>query len=168
MSKIVFLDIDGVLNSRRTVVAFGSYPYTVTGLDRAKFDEVSVRLISGIIETAGAKVVLSSTWRKDGNWHEIGPALGIPIIDKTPVGIGPRGSEIAQWLSEHAEVEQYAIVDDDSDMLPEQLPFFVQTSGFEGFSWVNAEKLAGLLGINIYDVRALRMRKPDEKTEWIV
>jgi hypothetical protein len=32
-----------------------------------------------------------------------------------------RGEEIKAWLHQHPEVTRYAIVDDDSDMLPEQV-----------------------------------------------
>lgn len=151
--KVVFLDIDGVLNSQRSCIAFGGFPHNPTGPERQMFDEVAVRLVAGIVRAAGAKVVLSSTWRKHDNWTEIGPALGLPIIDRTPCSWkGRRGLEIAEWLAAHPEVESYAIVDDDSDMLPEQLPFFVHTSGFDGLSWSNAKRLAELLGIDLYDV----------------
>lgn len=151
--KVLFLDIDGVLNSVRSCIAFGGYPHRVTGEHRTKFDEVSVRLISGIVEAAGAKVVLSSAWRNDKDWHEIGPSLGIEIIDRTPSLLGSRGEEIKDWLDRHPEVESYAIVDDDGDMLPEQRPFFVNTDAHDGLSWANAYRLAELLGASIYDVR---------------
>lgn len=165
--KALFLDIDGVLNSHRTVIAFGGYPHGLTGTARGMFDEVAIGLISGIAEASGAKIVLSSSWRNDENWLEIGPALGLQITDRTPSCLGPRGQEIAQWLKEHPEVESYAIVDDDGDMLEEQKPFFVHTSHYEGLTFANAEHLAALLGIAIYDVRAPRLRKPIETLEWM-
>jgi hypothetical protein len=56
-----------------------------------------------------------------------------------------RGSEIAEWLSRHPEVDRYAIVDDDSDMLPEQVPFFVQTSFETGMTDEHAAKLIEVL-----------------------
>jgi len=164
--KIVFLDIDGVLNSHRSVIAFGGYPHTVVGHERAMFDEVAVRLIAGVVRTAGASVVLSSTWRKFDGWEEIGPALGMPIIDRTPSMLGCRGMEIADWLHRHPEVERYAIIDDDSDMLEVQKPFFVHTSHFEGFSWKNAEKLAELMGIALYDVNHPRLQPAKPALAW--
>lgn len=164
--KVVFLDIDGVLNSHRSCVAYGGYPMAVTGRDLAMFDEVAVRLVAGIVKAAGAKVVLSSTWRKDADWHLIGPALGMEIIDRTPVRMGRRGEEIAAWLAEHPEVECYAIVDDDSDMLPEQQPFFVHTLHADGLSWANAAHLASLMGVSISDVSSGRPRKPTAALAW--
>lgn len=150
--KVVFLDIDGVLNSHRTVIANGGYPHTTRGHERDMFDDTALKLIRGIVRTAGAQIVLSSTWRKFPDWEEIGPGLDLPIIDRTPSLSGTRGEEIADWLRRHTEVERYAIIDDDSDMLEVQKPFFVHTSHFDGFSWKNAEQLAVLMGIVIYDV----------------
>ena len=52
-----------------------------------------------------------------------------------PFVVNPRvtpGGRTGEWLSRHPEVERYAIVDDDSDMLPEQMPFFVRTSAETG------------------------------------
>lgn len=164
--KILFLDIDGVLNSHRTAIAFGGYPFKVHGEQRGMFDEVALALIRGIVKTANAQIVLSSSWRTSPEWREIGPALDLPIIDRTPSGLGPRGKEIADWLARHPEVESYAIVDDDSDMLGEQMPFFVKTSGFNGLSWDDACKLADLLGIRIHDVNHPRLREPAAKLAW--
>lgn len=158
--KVVFLDIDGVLNSHRTCIAFGGIPHTTARNGRAALDEVAIRLIGGIVRASGAKVVLSSTWRKHADWLDYGPALDLPIIDRTPSGMGPRGREIADWLADHPEVEQYAIIDDDSDMLLEQLPVFVHTSYAEGFSFANATRLAELMGISIYDVNHPKQRVP--------
>lgn len=157
--KVLFLDIDGVLNSHRSMVAFGGAPHHAAD-HRGRFDEVAVRLIRGITAAAGAKVVLSSSWRCDSEWREIGNALGIPLLDRTPSMLGPRGKEIAAWLAAHPEVESYAIVDDDGDMLPEHLPFFVKTTYQDGLTFACAEKLAGLLGIRIWDVNHPGQRAP--------
>ena len=56
---IVFLDIDGVLNSyswwaRRTTMEF---PYR-------EFDPVCVSRLSGLVERVDADIVISSPWRK--------------------------------------------------------------------------------------------------------
>ena len=121
--KILFLDIDGVLNSTRTCVAFGGYPMELKHI--AAFDQVAIRLIQRLCDSAGVQVVLSSAWRLHCDFKDVGAALGLPIIDRTPSLSGNRGSEIARWLSEHPEVEQYAIIDDDGDMLDGQLSRFV-------------------------------------------
>lgn len=167
MSKALFLDVDGVLNSYRSAIAFGSMPWAHELPDVSKFDHVAVRLIRGIAETAGAQIVLSSSWRQCSNWPELGPALGMRITDRTPSMLGPRGKGIAAWLADHPEVERYAIVDDDGDMLPEQMPYFVKTNMREGFTWDCAEKLASLLGIRIFDVNVGRPLPAEGRTlQW--
>jgi hypothetical protein len=45
-------------------------------------------------------------------------------------------------------------------MLPEQFPYFVHTSGFDGFTWANALRLADLMGVNIFDVNHPGQRLP--------
>ena len=143
--KILFLDIDGVLNSTRTCVAFGGYPMELTHI--AAFDQVAIRLIQRLCDSAGVQIVLSSAWRLHCHFKDAGEALGLPIIDRTPSGMGPRGREIQDWLDAQPEpVECYAIIDDDGDMLPEQLAHFVKTDGHEGITWDDYVKLCGLFG----------------------
>jgi hypothetical protein len=146
--KVLFLDIDGVLNSAKTCCAFGGYPFTMDHI--GAFDQAAIRLIQRLCDQ-GVQVVLSSSWRNDKDWETYGPGLGLPIIDRTPSSMGPRGSEIKQWLDAHPEVEQYAIVDDDRDMLAEQLPRFVKTNGEEGLTFADYRKLCELFGMNPWD-----------------
>lgn len=154
--RVLFLDIDGVLNSHRTVVAFNGYPHDVSPAGLAQFDMAAVALLRGLCKAGGVQVVLSSTWRLDPKWKTFGPALGLPIIDRTPSLLGPRGKEIAAWLEAHPEVERFAIVDDDSDMLPEQRPFFVKTQHEDGLTWVPFTKLCELFSVSPYDCNEAR------------
>lgn len=157
--KVLFLDIDGVLNSHRSAYAFGGFPFDVDK-HRNRFDEVAVSLIRNVAKASGAQIVLSSSWRTDKDWERIGHGLNLPITDRTPdMHPGPRGAEIAAWLADHPEVECYAIVDDDPDMLDEQKPYFVQTRHEDGLSYADANKLAELLGCTSSDV--LRINRPD-------
>ncbi len=59
--RVIFLDIDGVLNSHRTAAAYRE------PLMR-KLDPVSVKLLHRIVSKADAKLVISSTWRLDPDW----------------------------------------------------------------------------------------------------
>lgn len=142
--KILFLDIDGVLNSAKTCCAFGGYPMELAHI--AAFDQAAIRLVQRLCDSAGVQIVLSSAWRISHPFAEVGSALGLPIIDRTPSSAGPRGREIQAWLDAHPEVEQYAIVDDDSDMLGEQMPRFVKTNGEEGLTFSDFRKLCELFG----------------------
>jgi hypothetical protein len=142
--KVLFLDIDGVLNSTKTCVAFGGYPMELEHI-RA-FDGAAIKLIQRLCDSAGVQIVLSSAWRLHYPYEKVGEALGLPIIDRTPSFLGPRGLEINAWLADHPDVELFAIVDDGADMLPDQMPRFVRTNGHEGLTWGDFTKLCALFG----------------------
>lgn len=123
--KILFLDVDGVLNSTRS--------RSFLALSKG-----ALRRLRSIVEQTGCKIVVSSTWRK----HEFSRVRlrktlrykGLEIYDITPdfsrgsIGErGCRGDEIQEWLDRHPETTAYCILDDDSDMLDSQLRNFVQT-----------------------------------------
>lgn len=122
MKKIIFLDIDGVIcvNWMDFVDEFGH-----------GFNKDYVNNLQKIIDKTGAKIVLSSTWRKAGlsNMQRMWEMRDLPgeLIDVTPVFNTSRGEEIAEYLRENP-CDKYVIIDDDSDFLPEQKPFFVRTS----------------------------------------
>ena len=115
---MIFLDIDGVLNSVR-------YDRSRTPSD-GNIDRTRLVLLRQLVEQTGAEIVLSSSWRR--HWHRdawacnpIGRELhtifgefGLHIMDKTPV-LGPtmRAEEIEAWLEKHArQVESFVILDD--------------------------------------------------------
>jgi len=135
--KLLFLDIDGVLNCSVTKERWNG----LTGIDR--------RLASMLLQWLSGKdvgVVLSSTWRLYDDTKEHLAAAGLSWIGQTPNLRAIRGHEIAQYLDETPDVEAYAILDDCSDMLPEQLPFLVQTSHVHGLRRRNFAKLNRILG----------------------
>ncbi|MES2397908.1 MAG: HAD domain-containing protein [Bacteroidota bacterium] len=151
--KIIFLDIDGVLN----VIGQGHDEY---GQIFHKHFEDNLKRI---IDETGAKIVVSSSWRSCGLkvMQEMWEKRGLPgeIIDVTPSlrlqkggsiafyndklerhptesvqGYSiPRGCEIEYWLRNEAwrigTIDGYVILDDDTDMLMHQKEKFVQCSG---------------------------------------
>lgn len=133
--KVIFLDIDGVLNHQKhyewllttdePTPLQRTYPYT-------EFNPKSCQLLNEIIKETGAEIVVSSSWRLDGEnrLNILFKHFGLPkIYGITPVfNNRVRGDEIKQWLSEHPNVDKYVILDDDTDMLPEQISFFVKTN----------------------------------------
>jgi hypothetical protein len=145
--KVMFLDIDGVLNSVDTAVAFHSLKTEIDyRINEQRLDPVSIGLLKALCDKTDAKIVISSTWRMGRTLQDfinIFASYGwkdFPVIDKTPIGyhlfeIGSRtrGHEIQHWLSEHPEVTKYLIIDDDSDMLDEQMQSFVHVSNINGF-----------------------------------
>lgn len=149
--KVLFLDIDGVLNSTRSAAALGGCPWprnrNMQG-DWEKFDQVAVKLMARLVSETEAHVVLSSTWRIGMDQEratELGDFLGYVITSATPRLPGVRGLEIKQWLDEHPGVQQYAIVDDDSDMLAEQMPHFIKVDGNVGLTYQNYKDAKQLL-----------------------
>lgn len=142
--KVLFLDIDGVLNSMRTAIANGGFPHDFS--KPGQFDMTAIGLIRKLCVETDTKIVLSSTWRILDHYLDCGLYLNLPIIDATPVCNSFRGHEIKAWLDMHPEVSQYAIVDDDDDMLEEQKPFFVNTNVEEGLMYKDYKQLRAILG----------------------
>jgi hypothetical protein len=135
--KLLFLDIDGVLNCKTTTERWNG----LIGVDR--------RLAALFLEWLSGKdvgIVLSSTWRLYDDTKAQLSAVGLSWIGQTPKLRAVRGHEIAQFLNETPGVEAYAILDDCSDMLPEQLPFLVQTRHVHGLRKRNFAKLNRILG----------------------
>lgn len=139
--KILFLDVDGVLNKA------SDYAVRIEGAKSCLLvNQHLVDRMQQVLEDTGAKVVLSSSWRNLQGGREFVEECGIPIIDETDNGPGKRGDQIQRWLDSHPEVETYAIVDDDSDMLDHQLPHFVLTEFETGLTKQAAYRLAYKLG----------------------
>jgi hypothetical protein len=120
--KVLFLDIDGVLNRRGTVERCGPY----TGVDMALANQFT----DWLKKYPEVSVVLSSAWRLsfleqyDGKEHL--HAAGIYWIDETPFLYDDRGCEIELWLKDRPWVTEFAILDDMNDM-GSVLPYLVQT-----------------------------------------
>jgi hypothetical protein len=113
--KVVFLDIDGVLNCSKTPNP-RNLPYVVDELLLARFRD--------LLRRTGASVVLSSTWRYDPAGLFAAKHYGIPFIDVTPdLPQEPRCKEVLEWLRTHPDVNRYAVIDDEDDELDE-LPLF--------------------------------------------
>jgi hypothetical protein len=113
--KVIFLDIDGVLNCKKTPNP-RKFPYVV--------DRKLLRRLKRLLDRTGAKVVLSSTWRYDPAGLFSARHWGVPFIDVTPdMPKRPRRSEILAWLRAHPRGTRYAIIDDEDDGL-DTLPLF--------------------------------------------
>lgn len=145
-TKILFLDIDGVLNSERSATAFGGYPHSFSASDMARFDHVALALVRRLCRVTSASVVLSSDWRYSFTAHQVANAFDLPVMDLTPRLPATRGKEIATWLEAHPEVERFAIVDDVPQMFEEQAANFVLTDPAVGLSLNNYSALLRILG----------------------
>jgi hypothetical protein len=117
--KVLFLDIDGVLNSRSTTNFKELYP----------IDPYMAFLVGKIQLDTDCKVVLSSSWRHHPDGVATVDKNIVKLYGSTPITTDPahlRGDEIKLWLADHPEVIRYAILDDDSDFYPDQ-PLFKTT-----------------------------------------
>lgn len=139
MRKVLFLDIDGVLNTKHwdRNASIDQYGYV--------FDPIAVTNLGKIVEESCADIVISSSWKGMGfaklcemwkNRKLPGKIVGITpdIMDESVVNIEfdnnelmcSRGCEIKAWLiQQRGDVTNYAILDDVDDVLPEQQSHFV-------------------------------------------
>jgi len=151
--KVIFLDIDGVINPQLHMNALHLHNRANQIPHRDEFGYLfcphTVENLEYIVHTSGAKIVVSSTWRLSGLqvMKDLFKVRGIDVDvhDITPRLNTPRGEEIAAWLGENDYVTKYVILDDDSDMLPEQLPYFVQTTNKYGLTRKLAEQAINIL-----------------------
>lgn len=112
MRFVVFLDIDGVLNTRTTVKRT---PYGYTGIDDAR-----VKILANAIEKCGGgDIVLSSDWKVMDRNHEDYRYLvsklgqcGLEISDHTIDKERKRGLGVKEYLELHPEIEEFVILDD--------------------------------------------------------
>ena len=148
--RVIFLDVDGVLNSERYALrleqrhrelghAEPASPKRETTCDCFKLyhqiDRAAIARLNLLVRVTGAKIVVSSTWRKLFDLpelHRIFSEHGLvaELVGATPEGHKEpalleayghpervfRGYEIDYWLRQHPEVEKFVILDDGSDM----------------------------------------------------
>lgn len=126
--KIIFLDIDGVLNNTKYVLDLIENKKITQGNCNIFhiFDPICVDNLANVVKKTGAQIVLSSTWRgsyKKGDMDKVTidywlNTFRIPLpIDITPYLGSKRGYEIQSWLDNHPDVENFVILDDDTDMV---------------------------------------------------
>lgn len=139
--KVIFLDIDGVLNTSSSLE------------DNVHLLPEKCLRIAHIAKTCDAKIVISSSWRRNNDllfFKSVFNCLGIPkhlIIDKTPCSNKNRirGYDIAEWLSNNEHVISYIIIDDSSDFFEYQKRYHIKTRKTAGISFQNMLDAINLL-----------------------
>ena len=123
--NVIFLDVDGVVNIPLWHIdEQGQYKCRYNFPEDGLVNSFqSAQWVSEFCEKFNYKVVISSTWRKDGLGickdclYNGGLRKSIDIIDTTPILDNKhRCDEITEWLSQHPEVTGYLIFDDESDV----------------------------------------------------
>jgi len=163
LDSIIFLDVDGVLNTHSPLC-----PHVMCG----QIHDDKAAILKRIILTTKAQIVLSSAWRyliyRDDmnlvglNWlfrsHGIpGVIFGITREDTMVVrepwdGSQPwpvsneRGRQIADWVRINEFSGKYVVIDDmDLGISEMKLPF-VQTDPRNGLTEIDAERAIEFLG----------------------
>ncbi len=166
--KTIFLDFDGV----------------ITIPPRWNMDLSKIQIIKNIVDATGAKIIVSSSWRRNSieetkiaicnrikNAPELMRWFVENLYDVTGIGAN-RGKEINQYLLNHKDITNYIIIDDDSDMLPEQLFHFIQTDWGTGITTheeelaikiLNNEYVYNVLGLN-FELRNAWVQKCNNNT----
>ena len=109
--KVIFLDIDGVLNSDSYIDK--ARKLGLKGIEK-EIDIGKIKLLKKAVEETGAKVVLSSSWRLTKNLSDLRELFARYeiFLDTTPFINNERGYEIKQYLQENKGVEDFIILDD--------------------------------------------------------
>ncbi len=165
MKKIIFLDLDGVLNT-------GHYQHFLTYNNEAwqdkhgmLFDPAVVQQLKRIIDATHADIVIESSWKHLGleamqtMWTD--REMPGKVIDITPTSISDRfllgatsdsgmrqckGVEIECWLGDNgSEDMRYVIIDDEYVIMDFQMPFFLQVDSYSGLTEEIADKAIEIL-----------------------
>lgn len=159
--KLIFLDIDGVLNSTQSAYFYNRQHKRISM--ESRLCPIAMSNLAYILETyPEAYIVVSSSWRKSRTVKQLGKILAdydsiqaSRIIDKTPLnlelGSEVRGRQIKAWFTENpglsSKVTHFVIFDDDGDMEDYVgTPNFIQTSSRNGLTWTEVEQTLKFFG----------------------
>lgn len=152
--KIIFLDIDGVLNNEKHLELVANY---------RTFDPYSVHALNRALKETGAYIVVSSTWRYMNDVDDFNERFkNAGIIPDRVIGLTPtttldeklaslagertRGREISLWLQDHPEITEWIAIDDDTDMDPLPISRVIPTSWSVGMNETHADAIISILG----------------------
>jgi len=190
--KIIFLDMDGVLNSETDFLeAATKYDPVHSKLQKGERWKIisagKLYLLNQIIKETDAKIVFSSTWRtkcdakkmtkifrKYGDIWEHDESVFVGVTPNWSRGMSIsqefRGREIMQYLHEHPEIENYIVLDDNNDVRNDtyykdvEIPEerFIHTDEYAGITKIDAWAAMTVLGRN-----EKYQKKHDKEMMWI-
>lgn len=149
MTRLIALDIDGVLNRHETYQERYWPP----------IDPVLVGRLDRLVRETDARVVISSTWRLMYTLTELrellaragGLIVAGRVIGRTPElrypddMPRPRGEEIEAWLAGWRErARARLVILDDADDMAHLLPRLVRTDPFHGLTDADCERVVAL------------------------
>ncbi len=140
--KVVFLDVDGVLNTSKTFERV-YHSFKNTGKKELEIDSFRLEYLKKIIDETGAKIVLSSAWRRffqkldnkivprserGKQFYDMLNNFNIQIYDILSFDSDINREElIIEWISKN-EVDSFIIIDDEPNMFNELLDGLIKTS----------------------------------------
>lgn len=156
--KIIFLDIDGVLNSQ----------HTDYGDRRDRLDSSAIAHLNTVVQQTGARIVLTSDWRRYYGLPRCielvcTAGLSAEIIDATPnlerrmtleeddfdvteYFERLRRSEIEAWIAAH-DVRIFVVLDDLA-VFQREHPNIIITNPATGLTAEDAARATAILGID--------------------
>jgi histidinol phosphatase-like enzyme len=162
--KIIFLDIDGVLNSNKW---FNSDEYrqeSGTASDAMimlvnhqwHLDPKAIQLINRLVDTTGAEVVISSTWKIKYDVDQLNEMLTergatFKAVGRTPHVQGrmsehvPRGREIQAYLNSLSEQPETFVILDDRDDMNQLFKYLIKTGYEDGFTTMHLARAIKML-----------------------
>lgn len=150
--NLIFLDVDGVLNSRNHLIEVYNQTHKPHSGYSYPFDENCLKNLQNLVLKTNSKLVIDSTWRKDVEGRKTllkklnSYNLDIHIIGYTPVLNSTRGVEIKSFLSRLKANPNFIILDDDSADMEDLLPHLIKTNPQTGLTSQNVEE--GLIKLN--------------------
>jgi len=161
MSKVLFLDFDGVLNPylySNYLTKLWSHHKNSGVCSRDQFGDYfapwCVDELKHIVNFTDCYIVVISTWRAYLDVFHFWKERRLPgiVLGATPVGIDDKGPEITRglevkiWCEKHGTPEKFAILDDNDEFTGvfggEQ---YVQTNPKFGLTRTETEKVINLL-----------------------
>lgn len=161
MIRVIFLDIDGVLNSedlahKRIKQKIKEYENGVYNF----IDDDMVKMLADLCEKYKIFIIISSSWRKNtsaetkeffkrDDMKKLHPL--VPYIWGSTPKLGfeiDRGFEIEKYLMDNPDIKEYVILDDDNDMLECQEEHFIQTSWLHGLTEEHIPQIKKILKIS--------------------
>lgn len=140
--KVIFLDVDGVLNTSKTYEKINN-SFKTTGKKELDIDGFRLEYLKRIIDETDAKIVLSSTWRKsfEKQNNKLIPRTEkgkrfLNILDEYEIKLFDiidndfyenRENLINFWLSKN-DVESFIIIDDEPNLFNILLDRLIKTS----------------------------------------
>lgn len=144
--KLIFLDVDGVLNNFQWANQMAKEGVQVYRDDL--LFEPSILLLKKLVDETGARIVLSSAWRRipsaRNNLIRTLERYNLFMCSETPYTGSVRGYDIQAWFNRNPGDYSYVILDDECDMLSDQESHLVQTdfySGFQHEDYLKAKKI---------------------------